>query len=136
MSESVIFPVYAQLNPLFHLNIVFESLLHGAIIDTKCLSCLFSTNTSTSFAVGITLSIKSVADISSTLENFLGFTATSFSISPKMSTAPTILLAASLLENKILFTVMSSKLANLLCKESIYPSSVMVFFASSSIFFV
>ena len=115
---------------------VFASLLTGAISDTKFFSCLFSTNASISFAVGSTLSIKSCTEISSTLENFFGFTVTSFSICPKILSVSVIFLAASLLENKTLFTEISFKVANLRCKESIYPSSVMVFFASSNIFLV
>ena len=56
---------------------------------------------------------------SSTLENFFALPPFAlFASSPKISAAPSILLAESLLLNKISFTVMSSSLAYLLGSES------------------
>ena len=114
----MIFPEYAQLNPLSHLNIVLLSLFSGAIKETILLACLFSKNTSSSFAVGNMSLIKLSIETSSTLENFFGLTGMLLDISSKIS-APLILFAESLFENKILLTVISSNLANLLLNESI-----------------
>jgi len=80
--------------------------------------------------------MKFSTETSSTLENFLGLTGMLVDISSKIS-APLILLEESLLENRILFTVISSGLANLRpFIESIYPSSIIVFLASSNCFLV
>ena len=133
---SVIFPVYAQLNPLFHLNIVLLSLFTGAIKETKFLRCLPSTKAYRDFVSGRTFSTKSWIEISSTLLNFFLLGLLSFISSSNTSSDFAILLCTSRLENRILFTVMSSTFAKRRCNASMYPISAIFSFASSSIFFV
>ena len=136
MSLSVMLPEYAQLKPLAHLNMVLLSLSAGAISETILAACRFSSKVSTEVAVGSTLLTKSSIEISCTRENFFGSTAMSRSISLKISVPLRMRCAALRLANRMLFTVISSRVAKRRPREDKYPRSEIVCFAFSSIFFV
>ena len=80
--------------------------------------------------------INSSIDISWALSKDLRFTIHSFDICANISSVVSSLLLVFLSINKTLFTFISSIVANFLPIESIYPNSVIVSFASSSIFWV